>query len=209
MSDLTFKDIVEEADGSLEKALKNLVSAKIAAAAQSAGEPGKGLFFPDGIQLIYLSFNVKNIGEVTLAIAGEKAKYPNQPNQGSVLRESDGSIGILTTRRLNLVLTNFTKSLAPRAKVNATSKVSIDITCGATWKVSADDDKIFHTKEGKHGGEQFSDHQGRRVLTIPSFDCCSANLDQVFNIVNLEPGQNSGYMHCKAQVKAIFPGSCP
>ena len=75
----------------IEKTFVALTNAKTAVA-PAAGEPGPRIFFPNGVELLYFKIAIGKDIDVTIAIAGEKAKYPGgQTLEGSVAVGSDGT----------------------------------------------------------------------------------------------------------------------
>ena len=73
--DIDYTTVADEAGKLIEKTLSNL-AAKYGETKQADGA-GARLLFPNGIELIYVKFRVGNDVELTLAVSGEKAKYPS------------------------------------------------------------------------------------------------------------------------------------
>ena len=75
----------------IEKTFVALTSAKTALT-PAAGEPGPRILFPNGVELLYFKVAIGKDIDVTIAIAGEKAKYPSgQALERSVAVSSDGT----------------------------------------------------------------------------------------------------------------------
>jgi hypothetical protein len=75
----------------IEKTFQALTTAK-AAVAPVAGEPGPRILFPNGVELLYFKLAIGKDIDVTIAIAGEKAKYPGgQTSEHSAAVGSDGT----------------------------------------------------------------------------------------------------------------------
>jgi hypothetical protein len=71
----TYQSVAAEAGDLLEKTLIKLAEATLKVS-QEQPERTVPLFFPKGIELVYLSFKVGDKIELALAIAGPDAKYP-------------------------------------------------------------------------------------------------------------------------------------
>ena len=84
----TYENLATEAGNLLEKTILKLAEANLKAS-QEQIERTTPLFFPKGIELIYLTFKVGEKNELTLAIAGPDAKYPSRNEPGMTIVESD------------------------------------------------------------------------------------------------------------------------
>lgn len=88
MTDEVYKGVAQEAGNLIQNALEKLTAANNVATTREAPQ-GSRLFFDSGVELIYLQFNVGTNISLTVAIAGEKAKYPldghSSPNSANSL----------------------------------------------------------------------------------------------------------------------------
>ena len=81
MPEEIYKNVAQEATTLIQKTLDKLASAG-GALVSKEGDGGVRLFFPEGIELIYVHFKVGTTVDLTVAIAGEKAKYPDPAHPG-------------------------------------------------------------------------------------------------------------------------------
>lgn len=87
MNDVKIQGVADEAAMLVEKTLDSLAKAQVAAAAL-AQRPAP-LFFPNGIELLYFKLTFGKEIDLTIAIAGEKAKYPGAPVTGNAILVGD------------------------------------------------------------------------------------------------------------------------
>jgi hypothetical protein len=78
MSD-DYKGLAEALGGLIQKTLEQLTTANTAAAPKPQDESSRQLFFPNGIELIHVVFKVAGNTELSVTLAGEKARNPVTP----------------------------------------------------------------------------------------------------------------------------------
>jgi hypothetical protein len=89
----TYESVANEASILFDRALTKVVEANLQV--QQGNEPRTGpLFFPKGIELIYMSLNVGGKIELTFSIAGPDAKYPGKKESAMTITGSKPPEGI-------------------------------------------------------------------------------------------------------------------
>jgi hypothetical protein len=75
MTEVSEKMVSDEVLRLIARCLEKVTHANNAAARRDGDPPGR-LFFPAGIELIYVTFKIGKAADVTFALAGPNAKYP-------------------------------------------------------------------------------------------------------------------------------------
>ncbi|SEA65855.1 hypothetical protein [Nitrosospira multiformis] len=98
----TYESVANEAGKLFEKSLTRLVEANLQILQKEDVQREVPLFFPKGIELIYMSFKLGDKTELTFAIAGPNAKFPpnkEEPSPKAVVeRDSDVEFVVGETR---------------------------------------------------------------------------------------------------------------
>lgn len=92
-------EVADEVVSLVARCLEKVTQANMAVA-HEVGDPPARLFFPSGIELIYVKFQIGRTADVTFALAGPNAKYPKDPAMSenpAIVADRSGNPVIKTT----------------------------------------------------------------------------------------------------------------